>query len=397
LWKKHQRLEIDGVAVGTPSPENHLLITLAHAFFENHQFSLNDLAYIIEDIYSVELDWDYVTGWIVNNRWFDSFYGMLLLADHVYRALFGDELIQEMTSRKLIGASKSTRTRTRLPEKLIMQFDERPYLPVRIPITTVVSGYVRKIVTDPSIPFLKKIGMIFFISKRFLERRMPIRRNRPAFPVCFVGQDGTGKTIHARYIWKELEKRGISVKYVWSRGTGFARARPMLNLLRSALLNGEMSKDNKNGNRDMRETLLMKEPLKSIWAYILLANHLAQLMRVKLALATGSMVVCDRYIFDTLIDLECDLGKSWEGTLGRTAERLAPKPEVIFMMDTEPRELVKRRPSTKLDLVERKRCAYLNYLRTKDGLSIIDTCDDLQRNREKILLTTLQTFFGYWE
>jgi thymidylate kinase len=392
LWKEHRKLEIDGVAVGMPSPETHLLITFAHAFFENHQFSLNDLTYIVEDIYSKELDWDYVTNWTINDCWFDSFYGMLLLTDHVYRALFGDALIPEMAYQKLSGASKRN---SRLAKKLIEQYDEKLSLPVKIPIITVASHYVRKIVADPHTPFLKKIGTILSISKDFLKRKMPIRRDRPAFPICFVGQDGTGKTIHARYIEKELKQRDIhGVKYIWSRGTGQFLG-PLLNFLRFALRNGEMLKEHTNGSRGI-ETLLRKEPLKSIWAYVLLADHLAKSMKVKLALAFGNMVICDRYIFDTFVDVKCDLGKNLSEALKKTVERLAPKPEIIFMMDTEPRELIKRRPKMKQELVERKRSAYLEYLHIKDELCIIDTCDDLQRNGERILTNTLQTLYRYY-
>jgi len=391
LWKEHRKLQIDGVAVGVPSQEIHLLITLAHAFFENRQFKLSDLTYIVEDIYSKELDWDYVTSWIFNDCWFDSFHGMLLLTDHVYRTLFGDGLIPEMAYRKLSGAN---RRNSRLPKKLIKQYDEKLSLPVSIPIITVASHHVRKIVTDPRTPSLKKIGTILSISKDFLGRRMPIRRDRPAFLVCFVGQDGTGKTIHARYIWDELKQRGIKVKYIWSRGTGFFLG-PLLNLFRFALLNGEMLKEHTNGNRDI-ETLLGKEPLKSMWAYVRLADHLAKSLKVKLALAFGNMVICDRYIFDTFVDAKCNWGKNFSEALKRTVERLAPKPKIIFMMDTEPGELAKRRPNMNLELVERKRSAYFEYLYTKDGIRIIDTCDDLQRNREKILSNTLQTFYRYY-
>ena len=185
------------------------------------------------------------------------------------------------------------------------------------------------------------------------------------------------------------------MKYIWSRGTGVFLS-PLLNLLRFALRNGVMVKECTNRNRGI-ETLLEKEPLKSMWAYVLLADHLAKSMKAKLALAFGNMVICDRYIFDTFVDVKCDLDKNLSGALKRAVERLAPKPEIIFVMDTKPGELLKRRPNTKLDLVERKRAAYLEYLRTKDGVSIIDTWADLQRNREKILTNTLQTLYRYYQ
>lgn len=389
LLKGRRTLKIDGIDVGVPSQEDHLLITLAHAFFENHSFSLNDLLCVVEDLFSKEIDWDYVTNSIIEYCWFNPFYAMLILTNHVYQNLFGTELIPKIVFEKLDVANNRNRN---LPEKLINQYNAKPSLPIKLPLISVADQYLRRIVSDNNISSKKKIGTILLITKGFLNRRLPFRQDRPAFIVFFVGQDGTGKTIHARYVWKELKKRKISVKYFWSRGMGLFFG-PFLTLFRFMLLNSETRKVNKTQNEAAK--ILKREPLKTIWSFILLMDHLTKMMKIKLAMEFGNMVVCDRSIFDTFIDVKCDLGKTFSEVFERTVERLVPKPEIIFMMDAETRELAKRRPKMKLSLIEKKRSAYFNYLHTKDGLYVINTSDDLQKNREKILSKTLITLYSY--
>ena len=86
----------------------------------------------------------------------------------------------------------------------------------------------------------------------------------------------------------------------------------------------EAKEDNTNGNGDIK--ILRKEPLKSIWAFVRLVDHLAKSMKVKLALAFGNMVICDRYIFDTFVDAGCNWNKNFSETSKRIVERLVPKP-----------------------------------------------------------------------
>lgn len=154
LWKKYREKEIDGVTVGFPSTEHHLLTTIAHAFSENLEFRLGDLAYIIQDIQDNNIDWNYIFNWTIHDRWSDSFYGLLRLADHIYTVTFGDKLIPEKTYE--LFAKEVKMNRNDLAEKLVDQFDKKPFLPMTIPITTVALQTGKKILTAPSITFLEK-------------------------------------------------------------------------------------------------------------------------------------------------------------------------------------------------------------------------------------------------
>lgn len=391
LWKKYREKEIDGVTVGFPSTEHHLLTTIAHAFSENLEFRLGDLAYIIQDIQDNNIDWNYIFNWAIHDRWSDSFYGLLRLADHIYTLTFGDKLILEKTYE--LFAKEVKMNRNDLAEKLVDQFDKKPFLPMTIPITTVALQTGKKILTAPSITFLEKTKIISYLLNNFVKRTIPICKKHPVFLVCFIGQDGTGKTTHAKYVWKELKQidKKIKVKYLWSRGFGYF-FQPFLLVIRQLLL-GSRSPKTQNRYISMRASLLKTEPMKSLWAYIMIIDHLLHLARVRLALSLGYIVICDRWINDTLIDVKCDLGKALNKFLEEKLERLVPKPEMTFVMDTETSELAKRRPEINPNLLEYKRYSYLKTSKRK-GFKVIRTHEDLQRNRQTILSTVIESFFS---
>lgn len=395
LWEKYREKEIDGVMVGFPSPEHHLLTTISHAFTENREFRLGDLVHIIQDIQDNNVDWDYVINWTIQDRWFDSFYGLLRLADHMHTVIFGDKLIPEKTYE--LFAKEGKIDRSDLAKKLVEQFDEKPFLPMKIPTTTVALQTGKKILTAPRISFLKKTKMVSYLFNSFVKRRIPIYKKHPVFLVCFIGQDGTGKTTHAKYVWKELEQidKKTKVKYMWSRGFGYS-FQPFLLVIRRLLLGSRSPRMHYGSYVSRRASLLKREPMKSMWAYIMIIDHLLHLARVRLALCLGYIVICDRWINDTLIDVKCDLGKPLDKFLEGKLERLVPKPKMTFIMDTETSELAKRRPEINHNLIEYKRASYLNYS-NRECFKVINTNDDLERNRQMILSTIIKGFFSQFK
>jgi len=395
LWKKHRKKEVEGVTLGLPSPEHHLLTTVAHAFFENRQFSLGDLAYLIEDMKDGSVDWEYVANWTVRNRWFDSFSGMMRLADYVHEELFESPLIP-VDTRELIARKTESDGRD-LAERLIAQFDERRFLPVKVSTTIVGFRYVRKVLTDADLSFSDKSAMILHLFDGFVKKRIPLFKRHPAFLVCFVGRDGTGKTTHAKYVWKEVTQvsKTIRVKYVWSRGFGHF-LHPFLVVVRRLLLDSGAPKISQRSNASRRASVLKREPMKSLWAYVMITDHLLHLARVRLALGLGYLVICDRWIIDTIVDVKCDLGKTLGRFLEAIIEGLAPNPDFTFIMDTETSRLIERRLNVDNDLLEHKRQSYLEYSRRKNS-KVINTNEALEENRKKIASVVVRNFLSKTE
>jgi len=393
FWEKYREKRINDTVVGFPSPEHHLLTTIAHAFIENRELRLGDLMYLIQDVQANQVDWKYIKRWTIQDRWFDSLYSVLQLADHVNTVIFGSELIPQ---RECDSFSKKARSRKRrLLDKLIASFDEKPILPIKLPITAVAAQTSKKILSGTEISIIEKAETILHLFKDFAKRRIPICKRHPAFIVCFIGQDGTGKTTHAINAYTELLEidKKTKVEYVWSRGFGYS-LQPFLIVIRRLLLGEKPSIAYQGDYVHRKANLLKREPMRSIWSYIMIVDHSIHLIRVRLALSLGYIVICDRWINDTLIDVKCDLGKPIGGLIERILENSVPQPEMMFIMDTKMSKLAERRPETSPDIFRNKREMYLNCYSNKKHFQVINTADDLQENKQKILSAIIKNFYS---
>ena len=378
LWNRIRKREIDGVRLGFPSPENHLLITVAHAFFENMCLKLSDLMYIAEDFHDVdEMDLDYMIDHTINDGWFEPFCAILRLAQYIYEFLFGAKLIDEATSRKFaerLGGSSS------LEKELIDLFAKEQELPLNIPSRRVILAFIRKVFATPNVPLVRRSLKILSTSRSYVKRRL--RREIPPFVVCFSGQDGTGKTKHAESLRNELVQRGICADYNWSRGIGFS-IEPYLRMARLLILGSKVPKSSEYFSK--RRILLRREPIRTLWACIMLADELLlSVIKVRIPSLLGRVVICDRYLLDILVDVRCEMGKDIGWVIRKCVKRLMPNPRIHFVLDSEPDEIMKRRMGVKRGLVECRRDHYLTYC-CEERLTLVNTDRSFEQNREEVL------------
>jgi len=388
LWNRICKTKIDGVKLGFPSPENHLLITVAHAFFENKCLKLSDLVFMVEDFkYGDEMDWDYIADCTINGGWFEPFYATLRLADYIHESLFGRKLIEKDIFRKLAQQGRLL-SKSSLEKKLIDLFDRERIIPIRIPSSRIVIAFIKKVFATPHFSFIEKSGKIFSTIRSYMKRRL--KRRVPVSLVCFSGQDGTGKTKHSKLLQNELAQRNIHTDYVWSRGIGLS-IEPFLRLGRLLFLGSKLSRSSKYVSK--RRILLKREPIRTLWTYIMLADEiLLSLFKVRIPLLFGRTVICDRYILDVLVDAKCEFGKDVSWSIQECIKKLAPKPKTHFVLDAEPEEIMARKKDLNPEIVKCKRCHYLIYSHMEQK-TLINTGSSLEKNSEKILSSFMKARF----
>lgn len=398
LWNNYREIESNGVKIGFLSSEHHLLTTVAHAFFENRSLNLSDLIYIVEALQSSNgIDWDYIIDWCVADHWFKAFYDFLQLADYVYRSFYGEQLVEGKVFRML--AKKCNIVRDDFGKKLIYHFDKRKNLPMKIPDTDVAFSFIKKVLNAPDKSFVEKMGKVSSSGWHYIKRKISLKKEFPTFLICFSGQDGTGKTTNAEFLLNEfrrtvyimndeLAEKNLGVKYVWSRGIG-ATIDPLLRIVRWLLLGSKFQSSGEYVSK--RGSLLNMKPIKNLWAYVMLIDELLQLLiKVKIPLLFRQNVVCDRYIYDALVDVECDLGKSISKVLKKIFRDLSPKPRITFIMDAQPREILRRKKGLELEVIKCKRETYLTYLGDERSI-LVNTEKSLRENKRKILSVVLKT------
>lgn len=193
--------------------------------------------------------------------------------------------------------------------------------------------------------------------------------------ICFVGIDGAGKSTLAKALVARTEEHGIRWKHVWGGfNASFTIFRPMI---------GAMKRSVFRGNRHMHESrtkgrVLRSSLLSTVYQYLAVLDYLLQtLVRIRLPLALGRNVVCDRYIYDliTSIGVLLDYPPDRTLTLLDRCLALVPQPDLTFLVDL-PEALAYQRKDdiVALEFLSVRRAIYLQMAKryrmiTLDGSS----------------------------
>lgn len=152
--------------------------------------------------------------------------------------------------------------------------------------------------------------------------------------ICFTGIDGSGKTTLASGLMGELHKMGIQMKYVWG-AHNIVFLRPLVLFMKTRSNRPKKATGRPEHYKGIRK--IIQNPLLAIpYQIFVMIEYLLQiLIKVRLPLITGKNVVCDRYVYDTVINLAVNLQYSQERfkTMLRCLLNLCPKPNLVIFVD----------------------------------------------------------------
>jgi dTMP kinase len=198
--------------------------------------------------------------------------------------------------------------------------------------------------------------------------------------VCFTGIDGSGKTTHAKYLKKYLEEQGYSCGYVWGASRPFFSY--FFFVFTRAL--GYWKCTKRDAYTDPLEfapkPLVAK--LGKIWRFFLFVDYqLKALIKIRVLMAVGKIVVCDRYFYDLLMELQLSnlSSKNFTSLLSKTM----PIPSTTFLLDVaEVLASHRRRSFTKEFFFERRKI-FLEMANTFEFV-IVDSSKDFLENQHRI-------------
>ncbi|MFC2052217.1 dTMP kinase [Chloroflexota bacterium] len=203
------------------------------------------------------------------------------------------------------------------------------------------------------------------------------RRDKPIF-ICFVGIDGAGKTTQAKKLSEMLQKRGIRSEYIWNKFEPRLAA-PFLKIAKLLFFRRRSIFGNYTEHVRTKRRLLANPVVSTVYQYLWLIDYLSQIFfKTRMPLIRGKSIVCDRYIYDPIVDLTVDLDYSEKkvAEMLRKTLLLFPKPDMVFLIDL-PEEIAYQRKDDvpSLDYLKERRKVYLNI--AKDGkMILVDGCGD---------------------
>jgi thymidylate kinase len=158
-----------------------------------------------------------------------------------------------------------------------------------------------------------------------------------AFFICITGIDGAGKTTLSRKVAERLNPIMPDVRYVYNRYIPFL-VRPLLFLGNYTFLRKKDIFENYAEYSQQKRIASKKHPvLASLYQTLVLCDYALQIFfKVTVPMLSGSTIVCDRYIYDTVItDFSVDFNYSDEEAVAliQKISRYFSRPDLVFLLD----------------------------------------------------------------
>lgn len=169
--------------------------------------------------------------------------------------------------------------------------------------------------------------------------------------ICFTGIDGCGKSTQTRMLKQRMQDAGLDTATVWTGGRPYV-SRPLVRLvkrrLRAPVQRADLSFDTRSAGGDVSEEFdeyLTKSNamfrkhwlLRRGWTDVSLIEHAVEAnLAVQPHLRAGRAVICDRYLYKSIVNLAILLDlelTELPGLLRHPAVRLVPRPDLYFLMD----------------------------------------------------------------
>lgn len=202
--------------------------------------------------------------------------------------------------------------------------------------------------------------------------------------ICLLGVDGVGKTLHARELKESLSQSGLRTKYVWLRFVHITT----LFLLGYCRVAGLTIYQDINGISVGKHCFYKSKLVTYIYPRLLYIDLLpAYLSKIIIPRLMGWTIICDRFVFDTIIDLMIDLNDDhfYETSIGKKYLHLVPRDAKLILLDLDLELIYKRRPELAVDTLLARRQELYRELAQKYGIPIINNAQSVSSVQKDIL------------
>jgi thymidylate kinase len=209
-------------------------------------------------------------------------------------------------------------------------------------------------------------------------------RNRRVFMISFSGIDGAGKSAQIQELSHRLADAGLRVRVVafWDDVASFKGLREFLSRL---LFRGESGIGTPSNPVSRRDKNVRSWPMAGLRFFL----YFIDTMSLGLTTANANrseveVLIFDRYIYDELANLNLD--HRFTRTYASLLSKMAPHPDVAYLLDADPVQARARKPEYPLDFLETNRASYLALSELAGGITVVPAGSRPQV--ERIILET---------
>lgn len=187
--------------------------------------------------------------------------------------------------------------------------------------------------------------------------------------VSFSGIDGAGKSTQINALKSRCEEMGLraAVMPFWEKVAQLKHIRAAAG---SAIFRGDQGVGSPLNPIHRKDKNMRSFPLTIVRLFLYLVDGLATRNAVKRALSSNSdLVIFDRYIYDELANLK--LSHPLIRSYVRLILRLAPKPDLSYILDADPVQARARKPEYPLEFLMSHRESYLELSKLADEIKIV--------------------------
>lgn len=195
--------------------------------------------------------------------------------------------------------------------------------------------------------------------------------------ICFIGIDGSGKTTLAKNITAHLNKgKSNPAIYVYARFK-LILSKPVVYIGNKLFLRKSDICENYNEYSNKKKKLFNQYKFtRRIYLNFLFLDYLLQLLfKIKFPMLLGKTVVCDRYVYDTVItDMAVDMNLRMDEvfSLVNRCFLIVPKPSITFLVDVYEETAYNRKDDVpSLEYLTDRRSLYLQ-LAEHYGMIVLD-------------------------
>jgi thymidylate kinase len=407
LWER-VRLSEDDPLVAILGSEDELLVTLAHAFYEDKEFKIWELVKARHCVGADGFDWDYCARQAEERGWLHGLNASLDCVARMERKWWdAPRLPARVPGREQAWAGWEAQYGSRLASGA-------DALPSRVPFVYSKRHYFSKVAADRRLSAAEKWD------DALRHALAGVRRNLGLFSqngmlIALSGVDGSGKTVHAEALKAALDRCDIRARIVWSRGASSPLTDALIRTGKSLgvgtkhrpeggssrattrLTDGPPSKDVADARIQRRAALWRRPVVRRLWPWALALDlWRLYIARVTWPLLRGKVVIADRYVADAQAEVAAYLEEAGEGSVPfalRLLERVSPKPALRFLLDVPPSVAVQRKGGQESEGFLEAQIAQYRRLAGGTGWHTLDTTRPQEAISSEVVRVSLLHYY----